>query len=71
MVQWLNADTGVSNISNVASMVVWLNKGNTAWVGGPSGWVQVGVTQPEAGGPYLRTHADGSWSDNLRSLPTF
>ncbi len=71
MVRWLNSDSGVSNISNVASMVDWLNKGNTAWVGGPNGRVQVGVSNPEGGRPYLRTHADGAWSNNLRSLPTF
>jgi hypothetical protein len=30
-----------------------------------------GVVQPSRGAAYLRTHADGKWDDNLRSLPGF
>ncbi|MBS1686264.1 MAG: DUF3892 domain-containing protein [Bacteroidetes bacterium] len=30
---------------------------------------EVGVVRPTHGSPYLRTHADGYWNDNLLSLP--
>jgi Protein of unknown function (DUF3892) len=30
----------------------------------------VGVIRPSVGYPYLRTYADGEWTDNLLSLPT-
>lgn len=31
---------------------------------------EVGVVKPKDGhAPYLRTHADGTWNDNLLSLP--
>jgi hypothetical protein len=29
----------------------------------------IGVVRPVAGYPYLRTYADGVWTDNLLSLP--
>jgi hypothetical protein len=29
----------------------------------------VAVVRPAIGSPYLRTHADGVWTDNLLSLP--
>lgn len=29
----------------------------------------VGVVRPAGRNPYLRTHADGDWNDNLLSLP--
>jgi hypothetical protein len=28
-----------------------------------------GVVEPADKAPYLRTHADGKWDDNLKSLP--
>jgi hypothetical protein len=70
-VRWLNSVDGVSKTSTVAAMVVWLGRGNTAWVGGAAGKVQVGVVEPSGGRPYLRTHANGEWTDNLRNLPTW
>jgi hypothetical protein len=33
--------------------------------------VNVGVVKPQGGQPYLRTHADGKWTNNLLNLPTF
>ena len=33
--------------------------------------VQVGVVHPQYGPPYLRTHADGVWTDNLLALPRY
>lgn len=31
----------------------------------------VGVVRPTYSSPYLRTHADGVWNDNLLSLPEY
>jgi hypothetical protein len=30
---------------------------------------EIGVVRPQVGAPYLRTYADGIWTDNLLSLP--
>ena len=32
-------------------------------------WAYVGVVREEGKAPYLRTHADGRWNDNLLALP--
>ena len=31
--------------------------------------VYIGVVRPADKAPYLRTHADGKWNDNLLALP--
>lgn len=47
------------------------NKSNTFFVVAPSGKrADVGVVKPSSGHPYLRTFADGIWTDNLLSLPS-
>lgn len=51
-----------------AAMVDFVNKGNAVFVHG-SPDAQVGVVN--ASPPYLRTHADGNWTNNLLSLPRF
>ena len=51
-------------------MVDWIkNKGGQAYV--TNGNLQVAVGVVEATPPYIRTHADGVWTDNLLALPTF
>lgn len=70
-VRWLNASAGISNTSTVASMVEWLDKGNEAYVGGPTERVRVAVVRPQGRPAYLRTHADAQWTDNLLKLPQF
>ena len=32
---------------------------------------QLGVVHPKVGSPYLRTHKDGKWTDNLLALPQY
>jgi hypothetical protein len=53
-------------------MVKWLEDedNNRAQVAGESGPAEVGVVE-RGSTKYLRTHADGQWSDNLLSLPRF
>jgi hypothetical protein len=42
-----------------------------AYVGIGADRVDVGVVRPEGEDPYLRTYADGKWTNNLLSLLTF
>ena len=58
--------------STKATMVAWVDdKTNTAHVGQGRFQVNVGAVHPSTGAAYLRTYADGQWSNNLLSLPTF
>ena len=58
-----------SNTCSRADMIGWLNKGNRAFVTDNVRTVEVGVVQ--ASPPYLRTIADGRWTNNLLALPRF
>lgn len=69
-VAWLNTDTGVKGQSTTATMVEFVSEQNKpVRVGSLNGWVAVGVVRPADGKPYLRSHADNVWSDNLLELP--
>lgn len=50
------------------AMIDFIDKGNAVYVHG-SPDAQVGVVR--ATPPYLRTHADRNWTNNLLSLPRF
>ena len=65
-VRW--QQTSKSGESTKAAMVAFIQEGNTVWVAGPPD-AQVGVVNGNP--PYLRTHADGQWTNNLLSLPRF
>ena len=69
-VQWRNpADNGTGQSMREA-MVDWIqNKNGDARVNDGRNEVQVGVVK--ATPPYLRTHADGKWTDNLLALPRY
>jgi hypothetical protein len=59
---------GKTSSCDKQSMVNFINEGNPAHVHG-SPDAQVGVV---TGTPsYLRTYADGNWTNNLLSLPRF
>ncbi|MFJ7082837.1 DUF3892 domain-containing protein [Streptomyces griseus] len=70
-VRWENASTLKPGESSRQEIVRWLEESreNEARVRSGTGSVQVGVVQ--ASPPYIRTYANGSWSDNLLSLPRF
>lgn len=70
-VWWLDSRDGKSSTSTTDAMVEFLDRGSAVKVGGASGPVAVGVVRPNTGKPYLRTHANDAWSDNLLSLPRF
>jgi hypothetical protein len=70
--RWKNIATGTTGDNDKPTMVVWVGKaGNSAYVGTGADRVDVGVVRPTHGQPYLRTHADGDWTNNLVNLPIF
>jgi hypothetical protein len=52
-------------------IVEWLDAGNQAFVGTGAARVEVGTVHESGKQPYLRTFADGFYSNNLLSLPVF
>jgi len=69
---WVNPLTNQSNSSPVRpTLVDWVRThANEAFVQDAVGRRQyVGVV--DANPPYLRTYADGVWTDNLLALPTY
>lgn len=70
--QWRNLQSGATGQSTRQAVVDWLEEStaNQAVVSRDGGWVYVGVWL-DRGVKWLRTHADGVWSDNLLTLPRF
>jgi hypothetical protein len=69
-VRWRSDQDGDVNESTREVMVDWIdNKRGSAYVLGPQSRSEVGVVHETP--PYLRTHANGIWNDNLLALPTF
>jgi hypothetical protein len=70
--RWVNPTNGKTGDNDKPSMVAFLDgKDGAAYVGSGATRVAVGVVRPESGAPYLRTYADGKWTNNLVNLPTF
>jgi hypothetical protein len=69
--KWLNTTTGVSGTSPTSALIDWVQKGNTLVVGGEHGRAEVKVIRPAGGRAYLRSSANGQWTDNLLRLPRF
>jgi len=71
-VKWKNINgTGGSGQSSKAQMVSWIENNGNAYCGNGLNRVPVGVVDPDQGAKYLRTYADGNWTNNLLSLPEF
>lgn len=70
-VKWKNPDSGKSGESTRQTMVDWISKKNgSAYVCGDHAHIaKVGVVKGDP--PYIRTYADGAWSDNLLALPRY
>jgi len=68
---WTNPGTSKSGDNTRAELVNWIeNDGGKAYVEDGAGHrADVGVVAPAYGAKYLRTHADGKWTNNLLSLP--
>lgn len=70
-VKWKNPDDGQSGESTRAEMVNWIaNEGESAYVcGGSAHMARVHVVNGNP--PYIRTQADGAWSDNLLAISRY
>lgn len=68
---WTNPSTGKTGDNTRAQIVSWIENDNgKAYVEDTQGnRVEVGVVTPTRGDKYLRTYADGVWTNNLLSLP--
>jgi hypothetical protein len=69
-VKWQNRTDKKTGESTKAEMVKYIDvdKGE-ARVADGSSYVQIGTVQ--ATPKYIRTHADGKWTDNLLALPRY
>lgn len=69
-VRWRNPADGKTGESTRADMVTWIrDKNGDARVQATPADVKIGVV--EASPPYIRTYADGKWTNNLLSLPRY
>lgn len=70
--KWKNLDNGTTGASDKPTMVDWIdNKNGIAYVGSGASRVRVGTVSNPHGQRFLRTYSDGTWTNNLLSLPTF
>lgn len=69
-VKWKNPATDATGQSTREAMVDWLeNKNGEAYV--TDGKNTVSVLVVNAKPKYIRTYADGKWTDNLLALPRY
>lgn len=68
-IRWLNCSDSKSATMTTAQAVKWLNDGNGLWVADKDTPAEVRVAN--ANPPYLRTVANGQYTDNLLSLPKY
>ena len=69
---WMNGSTFKSGLNGTAEMVEFIeNKSGDVKVSDGQTAVPVGVVHPTDGKPYIRTHKDGKWTDNLLALPHY
>lgn len=68
---WTNPSNNQPGDNTREQIVNWIeNQNGHAYVqDGRGNRVAVGVVTPQYGAKYLRTHADGKWTDNLLALP--
>ena len=69
--KWRNPEDATTGSSDKPTLVAWVDDNGTAYVGSGSQRVRVGTIHPDGAAAYLRTYADGTWSNNLLALPTF
>jgi Protein of unknown function (DUF3892) len=70
--KWKSEQDNSIGESDKPSLVKWVDvTTNHAYVKNGSSKVSVGSVHPTSTPAYVRTHADGKWSDNLLALPTF
>jgi hypothetical protein len=68
-VTWEDRDTEHTDESTREAMVTWIEDGGEARVADGASYLKVRVV--DAIPKYIRTYADGKWTDNLLALPTY
>lgn len=68
-VKWENRENGKSGTNSRADMVKWIDDRGDARVANGASYVKVGTV--DAKPKYIRTYADGKWTDNLLALPAY
>ena len=68
---WVQEGTFKSGISDQMNMAKFIADGGQVKVSDGLRQAAVGVVRPQGGAPYLRSFADGQWTDNLLSMPRF
>jgi hypothetical protein len=68
-VKWENRQTDDTGKNSRSQMVKWIEDGGDARVANGSSYVKVGVV--DASPKYIRTYADGVWTNNLLALPEY
>ncbi|KIF67150.1 hypothetical protein HY68_36225 [Streptomyces sp. AcH 505] len=71
--RWTNPADGNTGDSSRAALVTWIeDKNGKAYTEDSTGHrADVLVVTPARGAKYLRTHADGVWTNNLLALPRY
>ena len=69
-VRWKNPDNGKTGQNTRAEMVKWIKDGGDAYACGGGGHM-ARVKVVNGNPPYIRTQADGVWSDNLLALDRY
>ncbi|MDI5973985.1 DUF3892 domain-containing protein [Streptomyces sp. SL13] len=71
--RWTNPADGKTGDSSRATLVAWIeDKNGKAYTEDSSGHrADVAVVNPARGEKYLRTRADGVWTNNLLALPRY
>lgn len=71
---WSDQTTGQNGDMDIGTATQWLDKpANRAYVKDqmfPGQYVEAFVVKPQYGHWYIRTHANGRWTDNFLALPT-
>jgi hypothetical protein len=68
---WADPGTGAVGSNSTSELVEYVERqqGKLYVEDGQRHRVDVGVVQPQYGAKYLRTYADGVWTNNLLALP--
>jgi hypothetical protein len=69
--KWRNDATNATGDNDKPSMVAYVDEKNIVYVSNGTQRANVGAIHPAGSQAYLRTYADGTWTNNLLSLPTF
>ena len=70
-VVWVVDGTFQSGISARSDIVKFIDAGNSVMVSDGKTKVVVGVVRESGHELYLRTYADGRWTDNLLAMPRY